>query len=275
VRIFAALNNLASAVVSLAILAALGFAGWFVVRTYLGEKWEREKIQATLVEREKQVQTLNHALDASKAEIASLNQDLEAKRLQIQRLETALKLLKVDHRVAQIDVLSQQGSEKTKDLVTTFSFAELDGSGKPLEKPRIFTVKGDLAYVDALVVKFSDQGVEVGDPLRSTSVCLFRRVFGESQQPKDGFVLDPIGAQPAVYRTGREPSEFEREIWSRFWDYANNPQEAQKKGIRAAHGEAPFQKLVPGKRYKVLLRSSGGLSFAPEEIPAKPSDKTL
>jgi hypothetical protein len=275
VKIFAAMNNLASTVVSLAILAALGFGGWFVVRTYLGEKWEREAMQATLADREKQVQSLNHELDARKAEISSLNLDLEAKRQEIHRLDTALKLLKVDHRVAQIDVVSQQGSEKTKDLVTTFSFTELDNSGKPLEKPRVFTIKGDMAYVDALVVKFSDQSVEVGDPLRSTSFCLFRRVFGESQQPKDGFALDRVGAQPAAYRTGREPSDFERDIWSRFWDYANNPDEAQKKGIRAAHGEAPFQKLTPGKRYKVLLRSSGGLSFVPEDLPAKPSDKTL
>jgi hypothetical protein len=261
VRIFAALNNLASAVVSLVILAALGFAGWFVLRSYLGEKWEREAIQAKLAKRDKQVQALNSQLDASKAEI--------------QRLETALKLLKVDHRVAQIDVLSQQGSEKTKDLVTTFTFTELDSSGKPLESPRKFTIKGDLAYVDAFVVKFSDESVEAGDALRSTSLCLFHRVFGELQQPKDGFPLDRVGAQPAAYRTGREPSDFERDIWARFWDYANNPDEAQKKGIRAVHGEAPFQKLVPGKRYKVLLRSSGGLSFVPEDIPAKPSDKTL
>ena len=32
---------------------------------------------------------------------------------------------------------------------------------------------------------------------------------------------------------------------------------------------------TPGKRYKVLLRSSGGLTFVPEDIPAKPADKTL
>jgi hypothetical protein len=275
VKIFAAVNNLASALVSLAILAALGFAGWYVVRTYLGEKWEREAIQAKLADRELKVQTLSHELDASKAEISSLNQDLEAKRQEIQRLATALRLLKVDHRVAQIDVLSQQGSEKTKDLMTKFSFTELDSSGKPIETPRVFVIKGDVAYVDAFVVKFSDESVEVGDPLRSTSLCLFRRVFGELQRPKDGFDLDRVGAQPTVYRTGREPSEFEREIWSRFWDYANNPEEAQKKGIRAAHGEAPSQQLRPGKRYKVLLRSSSGLTFVPEDIPAKPADKTL
>jgi hypothetical protein len=249
---------------SLLILAIVGFAVW----SYVGEKWKREAIEA-------QVERLHQDLDASKQQIVALNKDLEAKRQEIQRLGTALRLLKVDHRVAQIDVVSQQGSQKTKDLVTAFSFVELDNAGKPIEKPRIFTVQGDMVYVDALVVKFSDESVEVADPLRATSFCLFRRVFGESQQPKDGFVLDPVGAQPAAYRSGREPSDFEREIWGKFWDYANNPEEAQKKGIRAAHGEAPFQKLVPGKRYKVLLRSSGGLSFVPEDAPVKPSDRTL
>jgi len=248
-------------VMSLVMLAILGAGGWYVARSYLAGKWERESLQRDLT--------------ASQEQVAALNKDLEAKRQEIQRLETALRLMKVDHRVAQIDVLSQRGSEDTKDLATAFSFVELDNAGKPIEKPRNFTIQGDMLYVDALVVKFSDESVEVADPLRSTSFCLFRRVFGESQQPRDGFVLDPVGAQPAAYRAGREPSDFEREIWSKFWDYANNPEEAQKKGIRAAHGEAPFQKLVPGKRYKVLLRSSGGLSFSPEELPVKPSDKTL
>jgi hypothetical protein len=261
VKILAALNSLVGAVVSLVILAILGAGGWYVARSYLAEKWEREAIQRDL--------------NASKEQVAALNKDLEANRLEIQRLQTALRLLKVDHRVAQIDVLSQQGEEKTKDLVTAFSFVELDSAGKPIDKPKTFTIQGDMVYVDALVVKFGDQSVEAGDPLRSTSFCLFRRVFGEAQQPKDGFLLDAVGAQPAAYRSGREPSDFEREIWGKFWDYANNPEEAQKKGIRAAHGEAPFQKLVPGKRYKVLLRSSGGLSFSPEELPVKPSDKTL
>ncbi len=270
-KILAAINNLAGAMVSLAVLAILGVVGWFVVRTQLGQ-WT---IEARLAEREAQVQSLQNDLDSSQRQIVALNKDLEAKLREIQRLDTALRLLKIDHRVAQIDVISQQGSEKTKDQATTFSFVELGNAGKPIEKPRLFTIQGDMVYVDALVVKFSDETVEVADPLRSTSFCLFRRVFGELQQPKDGFTLDPVGAQPAAYRAGRETSDFEREIWSKFWDYANNPEEAQKKGIRAAHGEAPFQKLVPGKRYKVLLRSSGGLSFVPEDAPVKPSDKTL
>lgn len=208
------------------------------------------------------------------AKIQSLNDDLEVKRREIQQLQTALRLLKVDHRVAIVDVLKQTGSKETKDLRTQFAFTELDGKGNALDKARVFTVDGDLAYVDALVVKFTDEAVETADPLRSTSLCLFRRVFGENQKPSEGFALDAVGAQPARYRDGQQQPEFEKELWQKFWDYANNPEAARKKGVRAAHGEAPYQKLIPGKRYRVLLRSSGGLTFEPDTAPSQPAGPT-
>jgi len=199
--------------------------------------------------------------------VEELKQQLHVLQLENQRLNTALRLLKVDHRVAQIDVLSQEGSADKGDLATHFTFVELDREGDPLEQPRQFRVAGDMVYIESWVVKFGDEYVEQGDPLRSTSLCLFRRVFGEAQRPVDGYSLDRNGAQPTAYRTGREPSELEQEIWSRFWDLANDPDEAQKLGVRVVHGEAPFQKVVPGKRYKVLLRASGGLSITPEDLP--------
>lgn len=253
-RILAALHNLASAVVALILLALLGTVGWLTARSYLNEKWQRQRLESELAQSQAQIQSLNK---------------------EVQRLRTAITLLKVDHRVAQIDVLAQHGSHKSNDLVTTFRFTELDRSGKPLEKPRVFTIQGDVVYVDALVVKWEDESVEAGDPLRSATYYLFRRIFGEAQQPKDGFPLDPVGAQPAAYRSGREPSEFEREIWARFWEYANNPSEAKKKNIRAAHGEAPYCKLVPGKRYTIELRASGGLSIKTEDIPHTSVEPTL
>ena len=255
-----AVNTLLRTLVSLILVALLAAAGWLGVRT-VQEFKEREVMEALLAQRE--------------AEIGRLTEDLAAKQRQIAKLETALRLLKVDHRIAQIDVLDQQGSAKAGNLVTTFSFVELDGQGKPLEEPKIFRVNGDVVYVDALVVKFADEAVEAADPLRSTSLCLFRRVFSEVQKPNEGFALDRVGSQPAVYRTGEKPSEFEQEIWSRFWELANNRAEAEKKGIRHIHGEAPFQKLAPGKRYKVSLRSSGGLSFVPEDVPPKSANQAF
>jgi len=273
-----AINNLVGTIVSLVILAALGAGGWFAYQTYFAEKLKAQKelqareekiagLSKDLEAREQEVKRLDAELVESHEQIDRLELDIEAKKRQIERLETAVRLLKVDHRVAQIDVLSQEGSAAGGDLVTQFSFVEVDDHGKPLEEPRLFSVKGDLVYVDSWVVKFTDEYVEMGDPLRSTSICLFRRLFGESQQPADGFVLDAVGSQPAAYRNGGKMSEWEQEIWAQFWEYANDPAKAQKVGVRAAHGEAPFQKLMPGKRYKVLLRASGGLTFVPEDLP--------
>jgi hypothetical protein len=273
-----ALNNLAGAVVSLVVLAVIGVGGWFAYQTYFGEKIraaraiqeQQAKIDGLtedLAAREQQVERLGRELTESNEQIDRLQLDLEAKQRQIDRLETALRLLKVDHRVAQIDVLGQDGSAAGGDLVTHFTFVEVDDKGKPLERPRLFSVEGDTVFVDSWVAKFSDEYVEMGDPLRSTSICLFRRLFGESQKPSEGFMLDTVGSRPAAYRSGGKMSDLEQEIWARFWEYANDPKKAEKVGVRAAHGEAPYIKLMPGKRYKVVLRASGGLSLVPEDLP--------
>jgi len=250
-KALSALNSLIGTILALAMVTLLGVGAWFGYQTYYADKFALKQARQRVAEQQ--------------AQIIALNADLEAKRREIQRLETAVRLLKVDHRIARITVLSQEGSAAGGDLTTSFSFVELNEAGRPLDEPRQFTVKGDLVYLDAWVVKFADEYIEQGDPLRATSVCLFRRIFGEAQRPVEGFVLDPVGSQPAAYRTGGKPSEFEAEIWSEFWEYANDVAKAQKAGVRAAHGEAPSIKLMPGKCYKVLLRASGGLTVVPED----------
>jgi uncharacterized coiled-coil protein SlyX len=234
-------------------VALLVLGGWIVYQIHLsGNRLHEAETQ--LAQRESQIE--------------ELNQQLSARQREIQRLLTANRLLTVDRRVARIDVVSQTGSAAAGDLATKFSFVEVGSDDRPLDAPRVFTVRGDLIYLDAWVIKYEDRLVESGDPLHAMSVCLFRRVFGELQQPKDGFVLDPVGATPAGYRTGQKMSDLEREIWSRFWDYANDAALAGRAGVRAAHGEAPSIKLTPGKRYKVLLRASAGLEIVTEDVPS-------
>jgi len=294
-RILNALNSLVGTVLALAILALLGVAGWIGFQTYYGERFALRKSEQQLANKEaeiaglsdllqgkqsevkrlttklsanvEKINDLNRNVNEQRQEISDLNQELEVKEREIQRLATAVQLLKVDHRIAEITVASQQGSAEAGDLTTTFSFVEVNEQGESLEQPRTFTVNGDLVYLDAWVVKFTDEFVEVADPLRATSVCLFRRIFGEKQRPLEGFVLDPVGSRPAAYNTGGKMSELEEEIWAQFWEIANDPELAKQAGVRAAHGEAPSIKLVPGKRYKVQLRASGGLSVVPEDAP--------
>jgi hypothetical protein len=64
-------------------------------------------------------------------------------------------------------------------------------------------------------------------------------------------------------------SPIEHDIWSNFWQYANNPAKSKQAGLRAAHGEAPSIRLEMGKRYRVELRASAGLSIVAEDVPAK------
>jgi hypothetical protein len=268
-----AVNTLLGTILGLVVVALIAVAGWFGYQTYYAGKSALSDAQAQLVEQEATIAGLSKDLEGKQQAIDRLNVDLQQKQREIDRLDMALRLMKVDHRVAQLDVLGQKGSAAAGDLVTTVRFVEVDNEGKPLEEPRVFEIEGDVAYVESWVVKFTDDYVEQGDPLRSTSLCLFRRIFGESQQPSQGFSLDPVGSRPAAYQSGGQMSDLERGIWQQFWQYANDPAMAEKVGVRAAHGEAPFQKLVPGKRYKILLRSSGGLTFVPEDLPPDAAGK--
>jgi hypothetical protein len=260
VNLLGALNRLLSTLIGLVVLALLGAGTFLLYRGFLVDKWALGQAHEQLVQRDAQLKDQAAAIVRKEAENVQLRNDLE-------RARTALRLMKVDHRVARIDVLGQTGSAKAGDLVTRFSFAELDARDQPIEKPRVFSIKGDLLYIDAQIIKYEDRLVEAGDPLRSTSVYVFRRLFGEAQAPKDGFALDPVGSAPARYRLSGKPSPLEQQIWSRFWEYANDPALASKAGVRAAHGEAPSIKLLPGKSYRVMLRSSAGLWIAPEGKP--------
>jgi hypothetical protein len=232
--------------VSLVLLAVVGTGGWVAYGIYDAR---------TQIER--QLKEATAELAAKTAEVTRLTKENE-------RLDLALRLLKIDHRVAEIVVVDQTAGDERPQ--TTFQFVELTKDGTAIDKKE-FTVEGDTVYLDAWVIKYDDALIEGDDPLRSTSVCLFRRIFGEYQQPSEGFALDANGSRPAVYSQGNEISPVERDIWANFWQFANDPEKAKQAGVRAAHGEAPSIRLEPGKRYRVELRASAGLSIVPEGTP--------
>jgi hypothetical protein len=244
------LRNLAS----LLFLVVVGGGGWYGYQVL-----NRHELE--LRDRDERIQQ-------QAVEIQELEQDVALKAAEIERLDLALKLLKVDRRRAQIVVLDQQGSAEEGDLSTRVKFVEVDEEGEPVGEPREIEIEGDLLYVDAWVVKFDDELVEQQDPTRSASICLFRRVFGEEQKPSEGQVLDTPLARPVVYGGDGAMSELEKEIWKEFWDIANDPARSDELGVRAAHGEAPSMKLRKGKVYNVTLRASGGLSIEAERLPA-------
>lgn len=250
-----AVSGFLRGIAALVLAGVVGFASW------VGYDFYTDHIRLDDQLKQSQAEIAQKA-----AQIETLNASVVEKQREIERLDMAVRLLKVDHRLADIVVLDQWKSDADNRLMTKFAFQEVDDQGQPLEEAKQFTIDGDMLYVDAWIVKYDDKLVEKGDPLRSTSLCLLRRLFGEFQEASKGFELDKANTRPVAY--GRGPmSDYEKEIWTNFWEYANDPARAKKAGIRAAHGEAPSGKLRPGLLYKLQLRASGGMSIEPEELP--------
>jgi hypothetical protein len=155
---------------------------------------------------------------------------------EIERLQVAMRLLKMDHRVARLTAVEQTRDEATGESFMLVEFVELNDEGHPIGTPRQFRIRGDMVYIDHWVVKFDDQYVEQADIDRGTSLVLFRRIFGEMQQPIEGFPLDEVGTAPTSYARGGQMSDFEKQIWDDFWTIANDKTRAEAMGIRAAHG---------------------------------------
>lgn len=227
-----------------------------------------------LAERDERIQTqkvtitdLNADVLAGQVRIVELGIELELSEAEVQRLSAAVALLKVDHRVARLEILESVELETEAGVTSDWTrvrFSEVDPAGKVIGAPREVVVAGTRVYIEALVIKFDDDFIEAGDFLRGSSVCLFQRIFGEDQKPADGTLLESSGSLPAVYAGDQLPDPFYEKLWAKFWDYAADPEAAKLAGVRAVHGEAPFVEAIPGAIWRVELRSSGGLTIVAE-----------
>jgi len=178
------------------------------------------------------------------------------------RLETFLKILKHIDRRARIEVLRQMKDEQG-NLQTTIRFTEIDDTGKPVTAFRDLTLPGREVYFDTLVIKFDDHFIEQSDPLKGRALMLFRRIFSSTMKAEDGFVIDVEGQAPEVYAGRQAPSGFEKDLWKRFWEVANNEKMAKERGVRAIHGDAPYMRLEPDRVYEISLRSTGEVIITP------------
>lgn len=260
------LDKLTKILVAAAFVGVVLIAGWWTVflRAKLNEHEEAlAQRDAALLLRAQEIAELKDENAAQAERVRQLGVEVEEKARRIRALEAALRLLKVDYRLARVEILGQDAGADGA-VTTRLRFTELDGEGQPLGEGQEASVRGRRVYVESLVVKFDDQYVEGGDFLRGTSVCLFTRVFGEDQAPKDGAPLEVAGRRPRVYAGDETPDPFYDDLWARFWEYASDPEAAQGRGVRAIHGEAPFLEVAPGKTYLLELRASGGLSFRAE-----------
>lgn len=287
------LNSVIRTILGVAVVGGVGTASYVGYQTYNAAEIETEQReqalhdaeQALLVSEEKlveshtkiqqqgeQLQVQDDRIQEQTAEITDLNEEVVRQGVEIERLDTALQLHKMQRRLAQVTVLDVKKDPDTGKTFSTVEFVELNDLGDPIGSPKKFELEGDMIYLDYLVVKFDDKYVEHADLERGTSICTFRRLFGEHLKPKEGFTLDEPGSRPGNYAQGGKISELEQNIWDDFWTIANDPARAVELGIRTIGGEAVSMQVQKGKTYRVIVRASGGPEYEVVPQPAAPND---
>jgi hypothetical protein len=288
------INALIRTLLATVVVGGLAIGGWWLFDHYTFQDRQLSERQRQLEATQAELLDAGNQLRQALETLHTMEIELSERLEQIDRLETSLALLTVDQRLARLEVLPLEesdqpvGSAAAQDASVAdqaagqeagqaggdeperpirIRFVELSPDGDPIGSPREFRFASDVLYIDNWIVKFDDRFVKDKDLQRGTSLCLFRRIFGEDQSPSQGYLLDEVGMRPQAYARGGQPTEFESQIWSQFWEFANDPQKAAEMGIRAANGEAVSIQVRPGMAYNIELRASGGLSITPHVAP--------
>jgi len=178
-------------------------------------------------------------------------------------LKQAITNLTAEEQIGYAKVVSQESRNGKPYMTLRFvETARNDKLRKILEKD--YTIEGDIVYFDALIVKFGDKMVADG---REKALYLWRRVYGETMAPQDGFVIEQAGAEPARYADLLRvlPIKQREVFWSGIWDLANDPERLKQYGLKAIYGNVVYSKLRPGLIYVFKISASGQLY--PEVVP--------
>lgn len=257
-------NSLMRTFLFMVLLGGAGLVGWKGYSLYYEPQKRLAAQQQEIDSVRSKLRQAGQELADREQQVASLSTELEEKSAQLDRLETAMRLLKLRHRIAHLRVVSQETPPDSDRVVSTIEFYEVNDDGAPIsEERKTFEIEGDRVYVECLVAKFEDKYIERADLDRSTAICLFQRIFGEFQEPQDGYPVDNVGSSPTSYARGGKMSEFEQQIWSDFWNIASDRERAAELGIRAAHADAPSTRVKEDETYELELRATGEFSIRP------------
>lgn len=172
-----------------------------------------------------------------------------------ERLQQAILELTVEEEIGTARVLERWKQDGRLWQRIELVERERGPSRAPIRE-REFSLPGEEIYFDAMVVKFDGQLVMDG---KERALFIWRRVFSEAMAPEDGIRLEEPGAVPERYRDwlGRLPLRHRQMFWSEIWELANQPRHLEPLGIRAIYGSAVYQRMEPGKTYRLMINSSG------------------
>lgn len=178
-------------------------------------------------------------------------------------LKQAITNLTTEEQIGYAKVVSQESRNGKPYMTLRFvETARDDKLRKILEKD--YTIEGDIVYFDVLIVKFGDKMVADG---REKALYLWRRVYGETMAPQDGFVIEQAGIEPQRYADLLRvlPIKQREVFWSGIWDLANDPERLKQYGVKAIYGNVVYSRLRPGLIYVFKISAAG--QVYPEIVP--------
>jgi len=127
---------------------------------------------------------------------------------------------------------------------------------KVIVSEQIFTVDGDIAHFDALIVKFTDDYVKSG---KEKALFLWRRIYGEGTPPANGEAIELPGTAPERYYNITKALRLKnRDIfWEAIWDLASQPDALSEYGVKAVFGNAIYTKMAPDRIYYFKISPNG------------------
>lgn len=252
------INSFVRTCLLLGFLGVVGYGGWFGYERYVKPGLQAE---AAIAEAEQ-----------LKKELAASLEKQQRLTVENDRMQTSLKLLKTDRRIANVEILEKSVDEfGSPEMLVRFT--EIDGYGDAVGSSKDYVLKGDQFFIDCWIATFEDKYIEQADELRNASLFAFKSIYGDAEKPRDAQRLDSASAEapPGIYDDQRK-REFERKIWSDFWSVCGDRAKQKELGIRAAYGQANHLVGEAGQRYQVEIRASGGVSLRPiEKAKAEPA----
>jgi len=233
------INSFVRTCLLLGFLGVVGYAGWFGYERYVKPGLQAEAALAEAAQ--------------LKAELAASLEKQSQLMIENDRMQTSLKLLKTDRRIANVEILDKSiDDEGSPEMLVRFT--EVDEYGEAVGSSKDYTLKGDQFFIDCWIATFDDKYVEQADELRNASLFAFKSIYGDAEKPRDAQRLDSdsIEAPPGIYDDDRK-RDFEQQIWSDFWSVCNDRARQEELGIRAAYGQANHLVGEAGQRYQVEI----------------------
>ena len=191
------------------------------------------------------------------------NKTIEELLTENTHLKQAIAHLSEETQIGYAKVVSQDIRDGR--LFTRLRFVETLPN-EPL-KPVVqkeYEVEGDIVHFDALIVKFGREHVMDG---REKAMYLWRRIYGETQTPESGLIINPKGQTPARYSHLCEKLSLQDQdlFWTHIWTLSNDPNHLSDLGVQAIFGNVVYHKLEPGLIYVFKIDNTG--SLYPEIVP--------